>query len=189
MRITTRFRAHRAVVVAGCALAAYALSACTAPDSATGDTANAVAGSATTAALSTDPAQARGAIDSTNAANASAFARGDSAAVAQLTGSYQSDAVLMLPNQAPLRGADAIGGMFKGMFSEISISNVRMQSDDLMVSGDLAVETGRYSWTVTPKGAPAMPDSGKFVTVWRKQSDGAWKIARDINNSDVPLAR
>src|SRR5688572_21643998 len=78
MRITTRFRPHRAVVVAGCALAAYALSACTAPDNATGDTADAAANGATTAAVSTDPAQARGAIDSTNAANASAFARGDS---------------------------------------------------------------------------------------------------------------
>jgi hypothetical protein len=30
-----------------------------------------------------------------------------------------------------------------------------------------------------------MADTGKFVTVWRKQVDGSWKIAYDIWNTDI----
>jgi ketosteroid isomerase-like protein len=32
-----------------------------------------------------------------------------------------------------------------------------------------------------------MPDSGKYIEIWRKQSDGTWKLVRDIFNSDLPL--
>jgi hypothetical protein len=32
-----------------------------------------------------------------------------------------------------------------------------------------------------------MNDTGKFVEVWKKQSDGKWKCTVDIFNSDLPL--
>lgn len=31
-----------------------------------------------------------------------------------------------------------------------------------------------------------MDDTGKYLTVWKKQPDGNWKIVRDIFNSDKP---
>ena len=31
-------------------------------------------------------------------------------------------------------------------------------------------------------------DTGKYVVVFRKQADGAWKVAADIFNSDLPPA-
>jgi ketosteroid isomerase-like protein len=30
-------------------------------------------------------------------------------------------------------------------------------------------------------------DRGKYLMVWKKQSDGAWKVLFDMNNSDLPL--
>ena len=37
-------------------------------------------------------------------------------------------------------------------------------------------------------GAKEQPvkDKGKYLTVWKHQPDGTWKIVRDINNSDLP---
>jgi len=32
-----------------------------------------------------------------------------------------------------------------------------------------------------------MKDNGKYITIYQHQSDGSWKIARDIWNSDQPL--
>jgi hypothetical protein len=29
-------------------------------------------------------------------------------------------------------------------------------------------------------------ETGKYVTVWKKQTDGAWKVAEDIFNADAP---
>ncbi len=46
---------------------------------------------------------------------------------------------------------------------------------------------GRYTITLTPK-AEAQPtdDIGKYITVYERQGDGSWRMARDIWNSDSP---
>jgi ketosteroid isomerase-like protein len=48
------------------------------------------------------------------------------------------------------------------------------------------VETGTFEWTLAPKNGLAAKDKGKYLTVWKRQMDGTWKIVRDINNSDLP---
>ena len=52
---------------------------------------------------------------------------------------------------------------------------------------DLAYDRGTYSMTVTPPGAAPIEDRGKYLTIYRKQADGSWKIARVMFNSDLPL--
>jgi ketosteroid isomerase-like protein len=53
---------------------------------------------------------------------------------------------------------------------------------------DPAFERGRYDITIAPRaGGEAMDDIGKYITVYQRQADGSWKIARDIWNSDRPL--
>ena len=49
-------------------------------------------------------------------------------------------------------------------------------------------ERGRYEITLAPKAGDApMDDTGKYITIYQRQSNGSWKIARDIWNSDQPL--
>jgi ketosteroid isomerase-like protein len=31
-------------------------------------------------------------------------------------------------------------------------------------------------------------DHGKYGVIWKKQSDGSWKVLSDIFNSDLPAA-
>jgi uncharacterized protein (TIGR02246 family) len=130
-----------------------------------------------------DPAAVRQTIEAANARQVDAILKGDAqAAVAN----YADDAVFMNPGAPAAQGKAALVDLFTGMIQQGSFSDVKMQTVDVVVSGDLAVENGTYRWTLTPKGGKAMPDSGKYMTVWRKQADGGWKIIRDINNSDVP---
>jgi ketosteroid isomerase-like protein len=56
-----------------------------------------------------------------------------------------------------------------------------------MLAGDLAIETGTFTFTQKPKGSAAITDKGKYMTVWKKQADGSWKLLRDIANSDLPM--
>jgi ketosteroid isomerase-like protein len=54
-------------------------------------------------------------------------------------------------------------------------------------SGGLAFAQGTYEMTMTgPQGSP-VTDRGKYIDVWKKQADGAWKVVADIFNSDMPL--
>ena len=57
----------------------------------------------------------------------------------------------------------------------------------LSEEGDLGYTIGR--WEFSPgQAAPAHggPARGSYVTIWRRQADGAWKVVLDIGNSDEP---
>jgi ketosteroid isomerase-like protein len=71
----------------------------------------------------------------------------------------------------------------------MSFKDGSAKTEDVMVSGDLAVETGTFAWTLQPKSGAEVKDKGKYLTVWKRQADGSWKIVRDIDNSDLPAKR
>ncbi|MGO9037449.1 MAG: YybH family protein [Steroidobacteraceae bacterium] len=51
-------------------------------------------------------------------------------------------------------------------------------------SGDLAYQRGTYVLGAEDGQGKATKSTGKFVVVWRKQSDGKWKAIIDIDNAD-----
>jgi uncharacterized protein (TIGR02246 family) len=53
-------------------------------------------------------------------------------------------------------------------------------------SGDLAYSIGTYQGTMNDAKGKPVTDRGKYVTVWKKQPDGQWKVVADIYNSDLP---
>jgi ketosteroid isomerase-like protein len=53
-------------------------------------------------------------------------------------------------------------------------------------AGDLALSTGPWEFRV-PGDAAKEPSTGYFFSVWRRQPDGAWKVAVDVGVSS-PLA-
>jgi ketosteroid isomerase-like protein len=94
------------------------------------------------------------------------------------------DAALYVPGAPAARGAAAARARFEEM-SKMPGFSVTWVADraDVAASGDLAITSGTYTATVA--GAT---DKGKYVTVWKKQADGSWKVAEDIFNSDAPPA-
>jgi uncharacterized protein (TIGR02246 family) len=133
-------------------------------------------------AAASDPAVVRQAIEAANAKAMDAINRGDTATA---LANYAEDAVVMQPGMAMMNGRAAISQGFAGLMAQFTPSNMKFTTSDVVVSGDLAVETGQYEMTLTPKGGKPMNDKGKYLTIWRRQADGSWKIIRDINNSDA----
>jgi len=166
------------VVAPLCAVVALLAAAC-APK---GETS--VKDSAATAAPPVvDVAAVRQAIEQANAKQADALNRGDSTG---LVANYADDAVLMFPGEPAWRGRNEIGANGVKLIRSAKFSDVKLNTVSVDVAGDYAIETGSFEWTVTPKGGKPMPDKGKYLTVWKKQADGSWKVYRDINNSDGP---
>src|SRR5678816_260891 len=50
---------------------------------------------------------------------------------------------------------------------------------EVAASGDVGYTSGTYEAT-----ASGSTEKGKYLTVWKKQSDGAWKVKEDIFNAD-----
>lgn len=102
---------------------------------------------------------------------------------------YDEGASILIPNAPIVTGRERIRGAWEQMFA-IPGFNLAPKTTKVEVarSGDLAYAQGSYEFSATdPKGARVL-DRGKFVVVWKKQADGAWRIAADIWNSDMPLA-
>ena len=132
---------------------------------------------------STDSATVRTAIEAANARFLDAFKRGDKAG---LVANYTEDAILMMANEEAWRGRGGIEKGFAGLLSQVSFKDGATKTEDVMLAGDLAAETGTFWWTLQPKAGAEIKDKGKYLTVWKRQPDGSWKIVRDINNSDLP---
>ena len=101
---------------------------------------------------------------------------------------YTTDAIFMTPGEPPAKGRDAIRAAMTGMFADpnlkLDFSADRVEIAD---SGDLGATHGTYTLSAT-NAATRKPitDKGSYVTVFRKQPDGAWLAALDINTSEAP---
>jgi uncharacterized protein (TIGR02246 family) len=107
---------------------------------------------------------------------------------AAFAGNFAADAVMMTPGNQPMRGADAIQAGMKQLLSDPNFK-VDFASDRVEVAdaGDMAAARGSYTLTVTnPVTKKAFDDKGSYVTVFKKQKDGAWKAVLDCDVSELP---
>ena len=95
---------------------------------------------------------------SANARFLDAFKRGDKAT---MIANYIDDAVVMMPNEQAWHGHAEIEKGLSAFVDQMTFKNGRTITSDVMVAGDLAVETGRYAWTLRPKEGPEITDKGK----------------------------
>jgi uncharacterized protein (TIGR02246 family) len=112
---------------------------------------------------------------------------GDAAA---LTEQYADGAFQLPPNGSIRVGKEAIQSAFRTDFDQ-SIHETADVAEDVRVVGDLAFARGTYAAKSTPKvpGAAIVDDKGKWLTAYRRQADGSWKIVVDIWNSDLPVVQ
>ena len=87
------------------------------------------------------------------------------------------------PHALAQRGVDAFRRAFGELRTMPGFSlSWKAENAEVAASADIAYSTGTY--TATIGGAT---DSGKYLTIWRKQADGSWKVIEDMFNSDLPI--
>ena len=105
-----------------------------------------------------------------------AVAAGDVEGVLAL---YAADAVFSPPAAPPLT-VEELRSLYGVMFEESTFA-FTSEVIEVVVSGDLAVLRASYDETVTPKAEGEPYDQGgTWLVVLRKQSDGSWKLWRDM---------
>ena len=108
----------------------------------------------------------------------------DAAGIAEL---YAEDGAVMPPNAPIGKGRKAIQQTWASMMGTPGFGLTFVPEQILVSSsGDMALDRGAYSLTITPDGT-AQTDTGKYVVVWRKIGR-EWKVAADIFNTDLPAA-
>mgnify|MGYP001765882434 CR=1 FL=1 len=117
-------------------------------------------------------------IQKANARFSEAFRKGSAPGVAA---SYTQGGMLLPPNGGIVEGSGSIQGFWLAVMGR-GIKEVRLETLEVEAHGETAVEVGQYE-LFTASGKEA--DDGKYLVIW-KYVGGAWKLHRDIWNSNKP---
>jgi uncharacterized protein (TIGR02246 family) len=114
-------------------------------------------------------------IEAVNAKWIEFFNKGDFAGVASL---YTTDATVLPPGMAMVKGAAAIEAMWKATAEQVS--DPKLTTLDVKSLGPSAArEIGTFS--LKTKGPTPQEATGKYVVVWEKVGND-WKLSADIWN-------
>ena len=127
--------------------------------------------------VSHDPAAVRAAIEATLAQFSAAMKRADAAAIASM---YTEDGeYIVAAAKGFVTGRAAIEEMFAARFKAARFIDVAIVTVSVQVEGDTAYETGTNRVIVQVGDAPPVTRTARYLTVWRRQADGVWRIRAD----------
>jgi uncharacterized protein (TIGR02246 family) len=100
---------------------------------------------------------------------------------------YADDAVLFWPGAPMVRGRAGIREFMQAYLSMPTFS-LSFETAEVHVSraGDLAYSYGTNRVSLVGPNGEHVKDRGKYLTIYRKQPDGTWKVVADMGNSDLP---
>jgi ketosteroid isomerase-like protein len=99
--------------------------------------------------------------------------------------SFWSDDARVIPTGAPvIEGKAAIREFVTASLSMPGFS-IGWEPGEVVVapSGDMGYATGRNHLTMPDSTGNLWTQTGRYVTVWRRETDGAWRCTIDIWNA------
>jgi uncharacterized protein (TIGR02246 family) len=122
-------------------------------------------------------ADVKRAIDKGNAQWSEGWAKGEPAMVAAI---FADDGVQLTGNGKIFKGPQQISEHQKAAMQSVDPGvKVTVTTGTVWLDGDTAYETGKYKYEYQEKGKSAT-DEGRYVTIWKRQKDGSWKLAMDV---------
>ena len=100
-------------------------------------------------------------------------------AQACVEGFYAQDARALPAHREIIRGHRALVTMWKGIIAA-GLKDLSLETTEIEVHGDMAYGIGRYHMTVDPPGGKRTEEAGKYLVVYKRQPEGAWRAAADM---------
>jgi uncharacterized protein (TIGR02246 family) len=98
---------------------------------------------------------------------------------------FTADGVIGESGMADIVGRHAIAEFLTKANGIRTVTRHRLFREEIIFLGDRAIEFGRFDETKVKPGQPPYDERGRTVTDWRRESDGAWRIA-NLVVSDLP---
>lgn len=100
--------------------------------------------------------------------------------LARLLALMTDDVVFLNPGQAPF-GRDGFSANFSSAHQQVRL-HCSSELEEAVVGGEIAYTRSRDTLSVTPSaGGETTRLAGDRITIYRKQSDGRWHLARDAH--------
>lgn len=121
------------------------------------------------------------------AVSAQAFSRAlESGDADGMAAQYVDDAVLVPPGGRLIAGRDSIRAFWTPRNPDFHTLAHSLTTDRLEVAGDVAVEVGTWRQEGQRRDEAPQEAAGRYLVVWRRQPDGAWRMQFDSWTSPFP---
>lgn len=98
---------------------------------------------------------------------------------------WDEDAVKMATGKPTVYGKEDILVYRTGVDEKVVFERFDISIEEIQPAGDYGWVQGRYDIVAIPKkGGDKMVNTGTYLTVFKKQPDGSWKIYRDTMMAD-----
>ena len=102
---------------------------------------------------------------------------------------FAEDGRMVQPGVGLIQGRSAIGAQMAGLDDPAASLVWRPDYADIAASGDLGWTTGTFVSESSGPDGQAVRGEGRYVSIWRLQSDGSWKVVMDLGNPTDPRLR
>ena len=94
---------------------------------------------------------------------------------------FAPDGAMLPAGQPIVRGRNAIRDLMSPAFESEDFRLLWEPTEaDIAASGDLGYTIGLYERTVTGPDGAQQTTVGKYVSIWKRQEDGTWKVVVDL---------
>ncbi len=100
---------------------------------------------------------------------------------------FAPDAVTLNNGQMPVQGRTNIAATATWTAADYQLTWLA-QGASMGPSNDMGYTWGSYEGHSKDKNGQPVVTTGRYITVWRKQPDGSWKIALEASANDAPGA-
>jgi ketosteroid isomerase-like protein len=102
---------------------------------------------------------------------------------------WAGDAAIFPETGGPAVGREKIWEHWGPVLEDADVSLTWEPSRiEMATSGDLGYTYGRYESKGKRPDGQVVTHKGCYVTIWRKEKDGAWRVVLDIGSPDPPPA-
>ncbi len=100
------------------------------------------------------------------------------------------DVMSIRPNTPVVQGSQALASRWAKMLNDPAMS-ITWQPLEAVISedGSMGFTVGRHEVAKSGPQGRSVTGTGKYVTIWKKQLDGSWKVVFDSGVQDTPPAK
>lgn len=96
---------------------------------------------------------------------------------------FADDAVTLDDGESPVKGHDAIARLATWSPSDLQLLWTPT-GGQMGPTGDMGFTWGHYEAHSKDKSGKPVVNKGRYMTIWKKQADGTWKVELDASNKE-----
>ena len=106
----------------------------------------------------------------------------------ELISAFADDAIVMPPNDTTLFGRSEVKAWWDEYVQYFKITSSVETEREVTYDGDQAFDRSAFSVTIVPnQHGPKIKDDIRSLVVWKRDTNGTWKISHQMWNSVKPV--